>query len=185
MPFDFEPLEIGDVILIKPQGAIDQRGFFREIYKLSDFRAHGIGVPFVQENHSRSAQGVLRGLHYQKNPQAQGKLLSVSRGRVFDVAVDIRRGSPDYGRWVGMELSDENGHMLYVPPGFAHGFCVLSEQADLIYKVTTEYAPDLERGILWNDPAIGVRWPIEDPRLSSRDVKLPLLKYADNNFEFS
>ncbi len=183
MPFTFEPQELG-VVLVKLQGATDQRGFFREVYKASDFQAHGIAVSFVQENHSRSARGVLRGLHYQKNPQAQGKLVSVARGSVFDVAVDIRQGSPTYAKWVGMELSDKNGYMLYVPPGFAHGFCVLSEEVDLIYKVTAEYTPDLERGIVWNDPDIAIRWPANAPCLSPRDAKLPLLRDADNNFQF-
>jgi dTDP-4-dehydrorhamnose 3,5-epimerase len=182
MPFQFHRLEIPDVILVEVQRLGDSRGFFAETYKLSEFAAHGIPHAFVQDNLSRSARGVLRGLHYQIHPRAQGKLLTALKGRIFDVAVDIRRHSPTYRQWVGMELSDENGRMLYVPVGFAHGFCVLSETADLVYKVTEEYARDLERGILWNDPDIGVRWPIQEPVLSARDVGLPLLRDADNDF---
>lgn len=184
MAFRFESLDLADVILVEPQGVKDTRGFFREIYKNSDFITHGIPCAFVQENHSRSTRGVLRGLHYQKCPQAQGKLVSVVRGRIFDVAVDIRKGSRNYGKWTGIELTDDDGRMLYVPPGFAHGFCVLGDEADVIYKVTAEFAPELDRGILWNDPDIGIDWPIQDPCLSLKDARLPLLRDADNNFEF-
>jgi dTDP-4-dehydrorhamnose 3,5-epimerase len=182
MPFQFHRLEIPEVILVEVQRLGDGRGFFAETYKLSEFAAHGIPHAFVQDNLSHSTRGVLRGLHYQIHPRAQGKLLTVVHGRIFDVAVDIRRDSPTYRQWVGMELSEENCRMLYVPVGFAHGFCVLSETADLFYKVTDEYARDLERGILWNDPEIGVQWPISEPVLSPRDVGLPLLRDAENNF---
>ncbi len=130
-------------------------------------------------------RGVLRGLHYQKPPQAQGKLVMVLSGEVFDVAVDIRRGSPTYGRWVGETLSAENGRMLWIPVGFAHGFCVLSERADVVYLVTAEYAPDLDRGIRWNDPEIGIRWPVDEPLLSPKDARLPLLREADQDFVFA
>lgn len=184
MPFQFQPLEIPDVILIQVSGQPDARGFFRETYRHAEFAAHGI-PPFVQDNHSRSSRGVLRGLHYQMHPRAQGKFLIVVRGEILDVAVDIRKGSPTYARWIAQTLSAENGRMLYVPPGFAHGFCVLSESVDLVYKVTAEYAPELERGIIWNDPEIGVDWGVRDPKLSSRDLGLPLLRDADNNFVFT
>jgi dTDP-4-dehydrorhamnose 3,5-epimerase len=183
MTFRFSRLEIPDVILIEGSNLKDDRGFFRETYKRSEFAAAGIPFLFVQDNHSHSIRGVLRGLHYQKQPQAQGKLVIVTRGEIFDVAVDIRKGSPTHGRWVGRTLSVDNGGMLYIPPGFAHGFCALSEQADVTYKVTTEYAPELDRGIVWNDPAIGIAWPIRDPILSPKDAALPLLRDADNNFE--
>lgn len=183
MPFQFQHLSIPEIILIQVSGQPDARGFFRETYRQSEFAAHGIPA-FVQDNHSRSTRGVLRGLHYQKEPHAQGKFLIVARGEIFDVAVDIRHGSPTYGKWVGEILSPENGRMLYVPPGFAHGFCVLSESVDLIYQVTAEYAPELERGILWNDPDIRVDWRIANPSLSPRDSQLPLLRDADNNFVF-
>jgi dTDP-4-dehydrorhamnose 3,5-epimerase len=179
MPFEYHRLEIPDVILIQARCFPDNRGFFMETYRWSDFAAHGIGERFVQDNHSHSQRGVLRGLHYQKRPQAQGKLVRVLLGEVFDVAVDIRRGSPTFGRWVGETLSAENCSMLYVPPGFAHGYCALSQEAALAYKVTAEYAPDLERGIRWNDPEIGIAWPIAEPILSSRDAALPLLVDAD------
>ncbi|MBI5033635.1 MAG: dTDP-4-dehydrorhamnose 3,5-epimerase [Chloroflexi bacterium] len=183
MPFQFQRLQIPDVILVQVSGQPDARGFFRETYRQAEFAAHGI-PPFVQDNHSRSMRGVLRGLHYQKEPHAQGKFLIVARGEIFDVAVDIRKGSPTYGKWVGEILSAENGRMLYVPPGFAHGFCVLSDMADVLYKVTAEYAPESERGIRWNDPAIGIDWHYADPILNSRDSQAPLLRDADNNFVF-
>jgi dTDP-4-dehydrorhamnose 3,5-epimerase len=184
MPFRFQRLQIPDVILVEPRSLKDERGFFRETYKASEFAAGGIPVPFVQDNHSHSTRGVLRGLHYQNPPRAQGKLVSVCWGEIFDVAVDIRHGSPTFGQWVGEALSSETGCLLYVPPGFAHGFCVLSEQADVIYKVTAEFAPELDRGILWNDPDIGVRWPITDAIISPKDAQLPRLREADNQFVF-
>ena len=137
----------------------------------------------MQDNLSRSRQGFLRGLHYQKHPKAQGKLLTVLRGEIFDVAADIRKGSPTYGQWVGLTLSADNFRMLYIPVGFAHGFCVLSDEAVLSYKATEEYAPDLERGIVWNDPDIGIHWPVANPVLSAKDAQLPQLREADNNFE--
>ena len=184
MPFQFHRLEIPDVILVEAQRFGDDRGFFLETFKRSAFAAAGIDEAFVQDNYSRSAQSVLRGLHYQIHPSAQGKLVRVVRGEVFDVAVDIRRGSPTFGQWVSMRLSETQSRMLYIPPGFAHGFCVLSEHADLCYKVTAEYAREHERGILWNDPAIGVAWPIAEPVLSTKDAQLPLLQDAEINFAY-
>jgi dTDP-4-dehydrorhamnose 3,5-epimerase len=183
MSFRFHRLEIPDVVLVEAESFADDRGFFAETYKMSPFAAHGISLPFVQDNLSHSVQGVLRGLHYQKHPRAQGKLIMALRGRIFDVAVDIRVGSPTYRRWVGVVLSADDSRSLYVPVGFAHGFCVLSEQADVLYKVTEEYAPEFDRGIVWNDPAIGVQWPVAEPILSPKDAQLPLLSDADNNFE--
>jgi dTDP-4-dehydrorhamnose 3,5-epimerase len=179
MPFSFYPQAIPDVILVEPQRAGDARGFFMETYKRSAFVANGITETFVQDNYSHSVRGVLRGLHYQKAPQAQGKLVMVFQGEVFDVAVDIRKGSPTFGRWVGVTLCASTPRLFYIPPGFAHGFCVLSETADFVYKVTAEYAPALERGIQWDDPAIGVQWPMADPILSARDMKQPPLSQAD------
>jgi dTDP-4-dehydrorhamnose 3,5-epimerase len=184
MPFQFQKLEIPEIILIQVTNARDARGFFRETYRQAEFTAHGI-PPFVQDNHSHSTRGVLRGLHYQKQLKAQGKFVMVVRGAIFDVAVDIRKGAPTYARWVAQTLSAENGRMLYVPPGFAHGFCVLSDSVDLVYKVTAEYAPELERGIIWNDPDIGIAWPLREPLVSARDAQLPLLRDADNNFVFT
>lgn len=184
MPFKFQRLEIPDVILIEPQVFGDERGFFMETYKHSEFSAFGITEHFLQDNHSRSKKGVLRGLHYQNPPKAQGKLVRVVLGEIFDVAVDIRKGSPTYGRWVGVILSAENKRMLYIPPGFAHGFCVLSDVAEVIYKVTEEYAPELEAGIIWNDPEIGIQWPIPTPILSTKDSRWPTLKEADNRFVY-
>ena len=182
MPFEYHPLQIPDVILVQARRVQDERGFFMETYRWSDFVAHGITERFVQDNHSHSLRGVLRGLHYQKHPKAQGKLVRALSGEFFDVAVDIRRESPTYGRWVGEVLSAENRCMLYLPPGVAHGFCVLSDEAALAYKVTAEYAPDLERGIRWDDPQIGITWPIADPILSAKDASLPLLQDADISF---
>ena len=184
MPFQFQRLNIPDVILVKPRAFQDGRGFFMETYKRSAFAANGIDGAFVQDNFSQSVHGVLRGLHYQASPSAQAKLVRVIRGRVFDVAVDIRRGSPTYGCWVGEILSAENRHMLYIPEGFAHGFCVLGDQALFSYKVTAEYDPAADRGIVWNDPDIGIEWPLAEPVLSTKDAALPLLKNAENNFVY-
>ena len=155
-----------------------------EFYRSSEFLAGGILDIFVQDNHSRSLRGVLRGLHYQKKPKAQAKLIMVLKGEVFDVAVDIRKGSPYYGRWIGVMLSARKKQMIYIPAGFAHGFCVLSEEAQLVYKATNEYAPELDRGIIWNDSSIGVSWPIESPIVSLKDSKLPTLREADNDFVY-
>jgi dTDP-4-dehydrorhamnose 3,5-epimerase len=182
MSFRFERLEIPDVVLIEATVSTDERGFFKEMYRFSDFASAGLPRPFVQDNVSRSTRGVLRGLHYQKPPKAQTKLIGVVRGVVYDVVVDLRKGSPAYGRWVGVELSDHSHRLLYVPEGFAHGFCVLSDLADVMYKVTAEYAPELERGVVWNDPDIGVRWPIKAPRVSARDAGLPRLREIDHDF---
>jgi dTDP-4-dehydrorhamnose 3,5-epimerase len=185
MPFRFEKLEIPEVILIEARVFDDDRGYFLESYKRSDFSANGITHPFVQDNISHSTRGVLRGLHFQKHPRAQAKLITTLKGRIFDVAVDIRRGSPTYGQWVGVELSTKDFRMLYVPVGFAHGFCVLSQEATVAYKVTEEFAPEFDRGILWNDPDIGVQWPVTNPILSTKDAELPLLKESDHNFEMT
>ncbi len=178
MPFQFTRLAVPDVILIEPRRHGDARGFFMETYKRSDFVANGIPEAFVQDNYSRSAKGVLRGLHYQLAPQAQGKLVTCIQGEVFDVAVDIRPDSPTFAKWVGVTLSSEQPRLMYIPPGFAHGFCVLSESADFSYKVTAEYSQAHERGVVWNDPQIAVVWPLAAPLLSGRDSQLPLLRDA-------
>lgn len=184
MPFQFEPLDIPEVVLVTPAVFPDERGFFLETYKRSAFAVAGISEEFVQDNHSRSTRGVLRGLHYQKQPKAQGKLVRVVDGEIFDVAVDIRKGSPTYGKWVGVILSSENRRMLYIPPWCAHGFCVLSEYADVLYKATDEYSPRDEAGIIWNDPCINISWPVSEPLLSARDSTWPTLAAADNNFVY-
>lgn len=162
---------IPDVKLIEPQVFGDERGFFMESWNRETFGKHGLPTDFVQDNHSRSRQGTLRGLHYQiRNPQ--GKLVRVVQGEVFDVAVDLRRGSATFGRWVGVVLSEENHRQLWVPPGFAHGFYVLSVQADFLYKCTAPYTPDAERAIRWDDPQIGIDWPLVEgraPVLSKKD----------------
>ena len=165
------PLAIPDVLLLEPKVFGDARGFFFESFNLERFAAAaGCRPDFVQDNHSRSSRGVLRGLHYQLPPRAQGKLVRVVEGEVFDVAVDIRRGSPTFGRWVGQHLSAENKRQMWIPAGFAHGFLVLSETAEFLYKTTDYYAPELERCIAWNDPAIGIVWPGDlTPNLSEKD----------------
>lgn len=168
-----------DVLLLEPRVFGDARGFFMESWNRQTFAELGLDLDFVQDNHSRSARGVLRGLHFQLN-QPQGKLVRVTSGAVFDVAVDLRRSSPHYGQWTGHELSEDNQHMLWVPPGFAHGFLVLSESADFLYKTTAYYAPQWDRGIRWDDPEIGVQWPLQDaPTLSAKDQVLPLLRDAE------
>ncbi len=171
------PLAIPDVLLIEPKVFGDARGFFLESFNQKAFNeATGTQHQFVQDNHSRSTQGVLRGLHYQLPPHAQGKLVRVVSGAVFDVAVDIRKNSPTFGQWVGEVLSADNHRQLWIPPGFAHGFLVLSETAEFLYKTTNYYAPEHERCIAWDDPLIGIRWPTElAPKLSSKDqAGLPL-----------
>ena len=176
MPFEFVKTKIPDVILIKPKVFGDERGFFMETYKKEDFERAGIRGEFIQDNHSRSRYGVLRGLHFQKEPYAQAKIVRCIRGIIFDVAVDLRKDSPTFGKWVGVILSEFNKHQLYVPRGFAHGFCVLSEVAEVVYKVDNKYAPDYEGGVMWNDEDIGIEWPIDEPILSEKDKKWPTLK---------
>ncbi len=177
MSFEFVKLAIEDVILIKPKVFGDNRGFFMESYKKSEFAENGINVDFCQDNHSKSSKGVLRGLHYQLPPKMQGKLVRCPKGKIFDVAVDIRKGSKTFGKWVGEILSEDNFNMLYIPEGFAHGFVVLSETAELLYKATNEYSPENDRGILWNDPDININWGLDfDPMLSEKDKNQPLLK---------
>jgi dTDP-4-dehydrorhamnose 3,5-epimerase len=182
MPFSFKKLEITDVILVEPRIFPDDRGFFMESYKESEFIKNEINTKFVQDNYSHSSKGVLRGLHYQKDPKAQAKLVMVIKGEIFDVAVDLRKNSSTYGKWIGEILSEQNHRLLYVPEGFAHGFCVLSDEVDVIYKVNNEYSLENDRGILWNDPEVGINWPIENPIISEKDTNQPLLKNADNDF---
>jgi dTDP-4-dehydrorhamnose 3,5-epimerase len=184
MPFVFKSLEIPEVVLIEPKVFKDERGFFMETYKMPDFIGAGIKSNFVQDNHSRSAKGILRGLHYQNPPFAQGKLVRAVRGEIFDVAVDIRKGSPTWGKWVGVILSEENKNMLYIPNTFAHGFCVISEIAEVIYKTTNVYSAEAEAGIIWNDEDLNIEWPIKEPILSEKDKKLPPLKDADIRFYY-
>ena len=182
MAFQFHKTAIPGVTLIEYRRLEDNRGFFMETFRREEFAEHGIALPFVQDNYSHSVRDVLRGMHYQKDPYAQGKLVLVLKGAVFDVAADIRKGSPTYGKWVGETLSEKNRRMLYLPPGMAHGFCVLSEEVDFFYKVTADYAPDFDRGFIWNDTEIGIDWPVSDPILSEKDKNLPPISRADNNY---
>ncbi len=177
MPFEFKKMNIQDVILVIPKVFDDERGFFLEGYKKSEFKNNGIDVEFNQDNHSKSTKGVLRGLHYQAAPKAQAKLVRCILGEIFDVAVDIRKNSPTFGKWTGAKLSAENKNMLFIPEGFAHGFVVLSDTAELLYKASNEFSKEHDRGVLWNDPDINIEWGIDfTPLLSEKDKKQPRLK---------
>lgn len=183
MPFRFKRSSmLPDIIIIEPLAVDDERGWFMETYKKSEFSKHGISEDFNQDNHSCStSKGVLRGLHFQKQPAAQGKLVRCVVGEVFDVAVDIRKGSPTYGRWVSEILSKENRRMIWIPAGFAHGFLTTTDVAEVEYKVTVEYSNSHDRAIRWNDPDIGIEWPARNPILSNKDAQAPFLKEADND----
>jgi dTDP-4-dehydrorhamnose 3,5-epimerase len=178
--------DLPGVKVIEPKVFGDHRGWFMETYNEQIFKEAGIDLNFVQDNQSFSAaKGTLRGLHYQLNPKAQTKLVRCTRGVIYDVAVDIRKGSPTFGKWFGVELSEENKKQLFIPKGFAHGFMTLAEDVEVQYKVDELYAPECDRGIIWNDPAIGIEWPIDiQPVLSAKDEKAPFLKDADNNFVY-
>jgi dTDP-4-dehydrorhamnose 3,5-epimerase len=171
------PTDLPEVLIIEPMVHGDSRGFFAETYQALRYAEAGITSAFVQDNLSRSVKGTLRGLHFQE-PNAQGKLVQVLRGAVWDVAVDVRRGSPRFGRWAAVELSETAPRQLWIPPGFAHGFCVLTDSADFFYKCTALYAPEAERSIAWNDPRIGIPWPVSEPLLSAKDRVAPLLEDA-------
>ena len=173
MPFEFKRLEIPDVILITPTVFTDERGFFIETYQKDDFAKAGITGEFVQQNHSKSIKGVLRGLHYQKEPYAQAKLVRCIKGEIFDVAVDIRKNSPTLGKYVSAILSEENKNMLYIPRGFAHGFEAISDKAEVVYSVDNVYSKESESGIVWDDYEIKIAWPIKKPLLSEKDKKWP------------
>ncbi len=185
MPFIFKKLEIPEVVLIETKVFEDGRGFFMETYKRSDFTMAGIEDDFFQDNCSNSKKGAVRGLHYQKNPKAQAKIVRCAGGEVFDAAVDIRKGSPTFGKWVGAVLSGKNKKQLYIPEGFAHGFCVLSDEAQVLYKASSEFSPENDRGILYNDPEINIKWPAKNLIISEKDLKNPLLAQADNNFIYN
>lgn len=167
-----------EIMIIEPEIYKDDRGFFSELYHKEKFERAGINALFVQDNRSRSCKGTIRGLHYQIG-RPQGKLIWVLSGRLFDVAVDIRRGSPNFGKWLGTTLSDEDKTGIYIPPNFAHGFCVLSEEAEVFYKCTDLYAPEFERCIRWDDPDLGIDWPVRTPVLSEKDLAAPLLRHAE------
>jgi dTDP-4-dehydrorhamnose 3,5-epimerase len=181
LPFEFKALPIKGLVLIKAKAFPDGRGFFAELYRSTLFHDGGIAFECRQINHSHSDRGVLRGLHYQLDPKAQAKLIQVVAGEIFDVAVDIRKNSATFGRWFGVRLSAEEHSALFIPEGFAHGYCVLSLSADVIYSCSQEYSPEHERGILWNDPAIAIDWPISDPTVSNRDLVWPTLQSAEMN----
>lgn len=179
MSFTFKKLAIPEVILVESSVAVDGRGFFTEVFKASEFEKNGVFASFVQDNFSHSKKGVIRGLHYQLNPKAQGKLVRVIKGKILDVAVDVRRASPTFLQKVEVELSDENNRMLFIPPGFAHGFVVLSDEVKFLYKCTAEYSKEHERGIRFDDPSINIDWRISDPLVSEKDLGLPYAKDAE------
>ncbi|AYB41927.1 dTDP-4-dehydrorhamnose 3,5-epimerase [Paenibacillus lautus] len=179
-----EPLKLEGVTILEPVAHGDHRGFFMESYNERIFKECGIHNNFIQDNHSLSAEpGVLRGLHYQLNPKAQTKLIRVMTGAIYDVVVDIRKSSPTFGQWVGVILSEHNKRQLLVPKGFAHGFCTLVPNTQVLYKVDEYYSPEHDRGILWSDPVLGIDWPTSNPILSDKDQRHPLLKDAEMNFE--
>jgi dTDP-4-dehydrorhamnose 3,5-epimerase len=177
------PTTLDGVVLLEPEVYGDQRGFVLETYRRDDWAKAGVEVEFVQHNHSRSSKGILRGLHFQTAP-GQAKLVRCARGEVFDVAVDLRRGSPTYGQWEGHLLDDRAHRQLFVPAGFAHGFAVLSEEADVAYLLSSAYDPDAEAGIAWDDPDVGVEWPVSDPQLSERDRRAPRLAEIADTLPF-
>jgi len=184
MPFKTKRFPtLAEVVTIEPTTHPDERGWFAETYRKNAFKEIGISFDFVQDNHAHSnLRRTLRGLHFQKQPAAQGKLVTCIVGEVFDVAVDIRRGSPTYAKWVSTNLSAQNHTMIWVSPGFAHGIMTLSDGAEAVYKVTAEYNPTYDRSLRWNDPAIGINWPLPNPILSKKDAEAPLLGEVDNNF---
>jgi dTDP-4-dehydrorhamnose 3,5-epimerase len=175
--------KLDGVVLIEPEVYGDERGFLLESFSRAEYAELGIDIEFVQDNHSRSGANILRGLHFQTHP-GQAKLVRCGRGRIWDVAVDLRRGSPTYGEWEGYELDDVSHRQLLVPVGFAHGFCVLSDTADVLYKVSSYYDPETESGIAWDDPGVGVEWPISDPQLSERDRNAPKLAEVADSLPF-
>ncbi len=178
---EFIPTRLPEVVLIKPKVFGDERGFFLESWQQKKFADAGIHADFVQDNHSHSSQWILRGMHYQIQ-NTQGKLVRVSRGAVYDVAIDVRRSSPRFGEWVGVELSDTNHHMMWIPPGFAHGFLTLTEKVDFMYKCTELYSPQYERCIRWDDPDVGIQWPLPvgvSPQLAARDAQAPGIRNAE------
>lgn len=179
MAFTFTPTKIADVVEVTTDIHRDERGFFAELIKTSEFSKADLPAEFQQINHSHSTKDVLRGLHYQLQPASQGKLVCAMSGEVFDVAVDIRKDSPTYGQWVGVTLSAEKKNALWIPPGLAHGYYTLSETADVLYFCTSEYAPEYERGIIWNDKEIGVEWPSQEPILSEKDTQFPAFKDSE------
>jgi dTDP-4-dehydrorhamnose 3,5-epimerase len=176
MTFSFTRLSISEIVLIEPKLFHDTRGYFHENFKESEFSANGINLKFVQDNMSFSTKGVLRGLHFQKEPKGQAKLISVISGEIFDVAVDLRKDSKTFGKWISQILSNQNHKMLYIPEGFAHGFCTLSDTAHVLYKTTNEYSFEHEQGIIWNDPDVLISWPIQNPLMSEKDKRLPTLQ---------
>lgn len=185
MPFTFEETALNGLFVVKPKLFGDERGFFMETFARRDFEQAGVKMDVVQINHSRSSKGVLRGLHFQRHPYEQAKLVRCLRGEIFDVAVDIRAGSETYGKHYSINLSESNRYMLYVPRGFAHGFLALSNIVEVEYAVDNSYAPSYEGGIIWNDPELGINWPVSNPLLSEKDSKWPSLRQLINSYQSS
>lgn len=185
MSFTFKKLAVPDILVVEPAVFKDDRGFFAELYKLPEFEKNGIAKSWLQVNCSKSGKNVLRGLHYQKEPMAQAKLIRVTNGKIFDVIVDIRKGSPFYGKSVTIELSSDDLKLVYIPEGFAHGFCSLSAVAEVTYYTSNVYSPQHEKGICWNDPKLKINWPTKNPVVSPKDAQLPSFDLADNNFVYA
>jgi dTDP-4-dehydrorhamnose 3,5-epimerase len=186
--FNITKTPLAGLLVIAPKVFGDDRGFFMESYNINNFAEFGLTDKFIQDNHSRSKKGVVRGLHYQINPSPMGKLVKCVRGKIFDVGVDIRKGSPTFGKWYGEILSGDNHKMLYLPPGFAHGFMSLEDDSDVMYKCTNVWSPNDERAIVWNDPAVGIQWPLDQvvkPIVNAKDAQAPLLKDAETNFSWN
>jgi dTDP-4-dehydrorhamnose 3,5-epimerase len=182
--FNFIETKVKDIYIIEPTVFGDNRGFFMETYHYNEFKKAGLGMNFVQDNHSKSKKGVLRGLHFQKN-HPQSKLVRVIKGAVYDVAVDVRKGSPTFGKWFGIELTETNKKAFYVPEGFAHGFITLEDETEFVYKCTDYYYPEDEGGLIWNDPNLNISWPIDTPILSEKDKKWPTLEELDFFFDYN
>jgi dTDP-4-dehydrorhamnose 3,5-epimerase len=185
--FTFKKSPLPGLLIIEPRVFPDGRGFFMEFYNRDEFAQNGLTEPFVQDNHSRSRKGVVRGLHYQIKPAPMGKLVKCASGSIFDAGVDVRKGSPTFGKWYGEILTGDNHKMLYLPPGFAHGFLALDDNTEVIYACTNVYSPESERALLWNDPAVGIKWPLDKAGkvvVSDKDARSPGLKDADTNFVY-
>jgi dTDP-4-dehydrorhamnose 3,5-epimerase len=182
MAFVIEKLSLPELLHVTSDVYPDGRGFFVEMFRENIFSDYGVRGPWVQFNRSYSKQNVIRGMHYQRLPKAQGKLVMPMQGEIFDVAVDMRQNKPTFGLWAGIKLEAKKAEMLYIPPGFAHGFCTLSQEAEVLYLCSDYYVPEQEGGVVWNDSKIGIEWPIENPIVSARDAALPTLEKADNNF---
>lgn len=185
MPFTFKSTKFPEVVLVRPTIITDERGKFTKVFNTDEFSKNGIDQPFVEDSISISKRNVIRGLHYQLSPHLEGKLVVILKGKIFDVVVDLRRGSPNFGKHINMVLCGKTIDAVWVPPGFAHGYATLQKDTCVMYKMTTHYFADKQRGIIWNDPKLSIKWPVKDPILSKRDRKFPTLDNAELNFDYN